>query len=92
LREIIGFTAQRLMELEMEGLTGAAHGERIPDRINQRNGYRDRLWETRAAQIFALAADDNDAPDCAGCGGALLSRVLHFRDNGRSKRCRNRCR
>jgi hypothetical protein len=44
LREMIGFTAQRLMELEVEGLTGAAHGERSADRINQRNGYRDRAW------------------------------------------------
>jgi mutator family transposase len=43
LREMIGFTAQRLMELEVEALTAAAHGERSPDRINQRNGYRDRL-------------------------------------------------
>ena len=48
LREMIGFTAQRLMELEVEGLTGAAHGERSPERINQRNGYRDRLWKARA--------------------------------------------
>ena len=31
LREMIGFTAQRLMELEVGGLTGAAHGERNPD-------------------------------------------------------------
>jgi len=51
LREMIGFTAQRLMELEIEGLTGAAHGERSPERINQRNGYRDRLWETRAGTV-----------------------------------------
>ena len=51
LREMIGFTAQRLMELEVEGLTGAAHGERSPERINQRNGYRDRLWETRAGTV-----------------------------------------
>jgi putative transposase len=51
LREMIGFTAQRLMELEVEGLTGAAHGERSPDRINQRNGYRDRAWETRAGTV-----------------------------------------
>jgi putative transposase len=51
LREMIGFTAQRLMELEVEGLTGAALGERSPERINQRNGYRDRAWETRAGTV-----------------------------------------
>ena len=48
LREMIGFTAQRLMALEVEGLTGASHGERSLERINQRNGYRGRAWETRA--------------------------------------------
>jgi putative transposase len=51
LREMIGFTAQRLMELEVEGVTGAALGERSPDRVNQRNGYRDRSWETRAGTV-----------------------------------------
>jgi putative transposase len=51
LREMIGFTAQRLMALEVEGLTGAAPGERSPERINQRNGYRDRVWETRAGTV-----------------------------------------
>ncbi len=51
LREMIGFTAQRLMELEVGGLTGAGHGERSPERINQRNGYRDRVWETRAGTV-----------------------------------------
>ncbi len=51
LREMIGFAAQRLMELEVEGLTGAAHGERHPDRLNHRNGYRDRIWETRAGTV-----------------------------------------
>ena len=51
LREMIGFTAQRLMALEVEGLTGAAPGERTPERINQRNGYRDRVWETRAGTV-----------------------------------------
>ena len=34
LREMIGFTAQRLMELEVQGLTGAGHGERTPERFS----------------------------------------------------------
>ena len=38
LREMIGFAAQRLMELEVEGLTGAAYGEKNPERLAQRNG------------------------------------------------------
>src|SRR5580692_1106558 len=51
LREMIGFTAQRLMALEVETLTGAEPGARTPDRLNQRNGYRDRDWETRAGTV-----------------------------------------
>jgi putative transposase len=51
LREMIGFTAQRLMELEVEGLIGAPHGARAPDRLSHRNGYRERDWETRAGTV-----------------------------------------
>ena len=51
LREMIGFAAQRLMELETEGLCCAGYGERSADRRNQRNGYRERDWETRAGTV-----------------------------------------
>jgi putative transposase len=51
LREMIGFTAQRLMELEVEGKTGVSYGEKSAERLVQRNGYRDRLWETRAGTV-----------------------------------------
>ena len=50
-REMIGFAAHRLMELEVQGLTGASWGEKTAERLVQRNGYRDRGWETRAGTV-----------------------------------------
>ncbi len=50
-RELLAYAAERLMALEVEGLCGAGHGERSPARTNQRNGYRERAWDTRAGRI-----------------------------------------
>ena len=51
LREMISFAAERLMALEVDALCGAGHGERNADRTNHRNGYRERVWETRAGAV-----------------------------------------
>ena len=51
LREMIGFASQRLMELEVGALTGAAYGEKSAERLAQRNGYRERDWQTRAGTV-----------------------------------------
>ncbi|MDH3662915.1 MAG: IS256 family transposase [Alphaproteobacteria bacterium] len=51
LREMIGYAAERLMAIEVEGLCGAGFGERSEERVNHRNGYRDRRWETRAGAV-----------------------------------------
>src|SRR4051794_40917341 len=50
-REMLAFAAARVMDLEVETLTGAPAGARSPERLNQRNGYRERAWDTRAGRI-----------------------------------------
>ena len=50
-REMLAFAAARMMELEIEAKTGAPAGTRSPDRLNHRNGYRERDWDTRAGRI-----------------------------------------
>src|SRR5689334_2781498 len=74
LREMIGFTAQRLMELEVEGLTGAAHGERSADRgstsataIATGHGRRARAQSNCASPSCARAATFRPSWSRAGC-------------------------
>lgn len=50
-REMIGFVAQRLMELDVDNRCGAGHSERTDARTNSRNGFRDRPWDTRAGTV-----------------------------------------
>src|SRR5260370_13479650 len=51
LREMIKGFAQKMMDAEVEQVCGAGYGEVSPDRVNSRNGYRTREWDTRAGSI-----------------------------------------
>jgi transposase-like protein len=43
--------AEQLMGADADAVCGADYGERSPERVNRRNGYRERAWDTRAGTI-----------------------------------------
>jgi putative transposase len=51
LRAMVKDFAEALMAVEVDGLCGAAYGERSPGRVNRRNGYRERDWDRRVGSI-----------------------------------------
>src|SRR5213594_5135609 len=51
LRAMVQDFAEALMGAEADALCGAAYGERSPERVNKRNGYRQRDWDTRVGTI-----------------------------------------
>jgi putative transposase len=51
LRAMVKEFAEALMGAEAEALCGAGWGERSPERVNRRNGYRERDWDTRVGSI-----------------------------------------
>jgi transposase-like protein len=51
LREMVSCFAQALMAAEVDGVCGAGYGEVSSERVNRRNGYRTRRWDTRVGTI-----------------------------------------
>ena len=51
LLESVAWMAHQLMDAEVASKIGAELGERTPDRVTHRNGYRPRAWETRVGEI-----------------------------------------
>lgn len=51
LREMVRSFAKELKSAEADVACGAGYGEISPDRMNRRNGYRSRRWDTRAGSI-----------------------------------------
>ncbi len=79
LRDLIQDAAQRLMDIEVAAVCGAGHGERSPDRENQRNGYRPRQWDTRAGAIgrkTSICHSDDESGRCNAFGACEVCRNL----------------
>ncbi len=51
LREMVATFVQALMGAEADAVCGALYGERSPDRVNRRNGYRARDFDTRVGTM-----------------------------------------
>lgn len=51
LRAMVKTFAEALMSAEADVVCGAAYGERSDERVNPRNGYRLREWDTRAGTV-----------------------------------------
>ena len=51
LRQMLSTVVDTLMGAEVDGICGAGFGERSAERVNSRNGYRERRWDTRAGTI-----------------------------------------
>ena len=51
LRAMVKDLAEALMSADADAVCGAGYGERTPERVNRRNGYRERDWDTRVGSI-----------------------------------------
>ena len=51
LRSIVASIAEALMSADADAACNALYGERSDERINKRNGYRERRWDTRVGTI-----------------------------------------
>ncbi len=51
LRALLHEVVDQVMRAEVDGLAGAGHGERTPERTNRRNGYRGRRFDTRVGTL-----------------------------------------
>ena len=51
LREALRVLVEGIMDAEVSSRIGAEYGERSPERVTQRNGYRSRAWDTRVGTM-----------------------------------------
>ena len=81
LREALRVLMDAIMDAEVSTRIGAEHGERSPDRLTYRNGYRSRAWDTRGRHDGASHTEAQGGellPESAGASAPAAS-VLCWR-------------
>src|SRR6266496_1593469 len=61
LRGMVKEFAEALMSADADAVCGAGYGERSPERVNSRNGYRERDWDTRVSRSIPNSSGETDA-------------------------------
>jgi len=68
LRAMVKEMAEALMSADADVVCGAGYGERSLERVNRRNGYRERGWDTRVGSIGLAIPKLREAPtSLIGC-------------------------
>ena len=79
LREMVKVFAEQLMGADADASCGADYGERSPERVNRRNGYRERPWDTRAGTIALQVPKLREGTYFPELGKMIGQRVDHRR-------------
>ena len=66
LREALRVVVEGIMDAEVSSRIGAEYGERSPERVTQRNGYRSRAWDTRVGTMDLHIPKRELLPEPAG--------------------------
>jgi putative transposase len=71
LRSMLTVFVQALMSADVDAACGAEFGTRSAERVNRRNGYRSREWDTRAGAIELAIPKLREGPTSrTGCWSA----------------------
>ncbi len=75
LREMVTTFAGTLMSAKADALCGAGYGERTPEWVNSRNGYRERTWTRgRARSTWPSPSCARAATSRTGCWSSAADR------------------
>ncbi len=88
LREGVRVLTQALLEAEVTAHVGAGRHERTPERMGQRNGYRERQWDTRVGTIDLKVPRVRDGATSRACWSRAVARSGRWRRWCRKPTCR----